>query len=195
MLIANDKIIALIGFKESTLTQEAEYFVKSEHKNDTIIITPDEFLQLSNRNQYQYIVAFTLDQGQRTQIINVVEQENLDCARYIHDTVVCYDKNIESVIGRGTFVAPYSTILLNAKIGKYCILAGQVGIAGHLTIADGTVLGAKSGVNSNIKKENQKLFGSPAFDYGESIKASIVYKKLPQLYKTVTELERKINEK
>jgi len=98
--------------------------------------------------------------------------------------------NVE--IGEHTVMAGQSAIAGSTKIGKYCILAGQVGIAGHLTIADGTVLGAKSGVNSNIKKENQKLFGSPAFDYGESIKASIIYKKLPQLYKTVNELEKTI---
>ncbi|MFY7732052.1 MAG: UDP-3-O-(3-hydroxymyristoyl)glucosamine N-acyltransferase [Bacteroidia bacterium] len=101
--------------------------------------------------------------------------------------------NVE--IGEHTVMAGQSAIAGSTKIGKYCILAGQVGIGGHLTIADGTVLGAKSGVNSNVKKENQRLFGAPAFEYAESIKASIVYKKLPQLYKTVNELERKINEK
>jgi UDP-3-O-[3-hydroxymyristoyl] glucosamine N-acyltransferase len=101
--------------------------------------------------------------------------------------------NVE--IGEHTVMAGQSAIAGSTKIGKYCILAGQVGIGGHLTIADGTVLGAKSGVNSNVKKENQRLFGAPAFEYAESIKASIVYKKLPQLYKTVNELEKKINEK
>ena len=101
--------------------------------------------------------------------------------------------NVE--IGEHTVMAGQSAIAGSTKIGRYCILAGQVGIAGHLTIAEGSVLGAKSGVNSSIKKENQKWFGAPAFEYADSLKSSIIFKKLPQLYKTVSELEKKINEK
>jgi len=35
-------------------------------------------------------------------------------------------------------------------IGDFAVLAGQVGIADHLTIGDGAVLGARAGVMSNV---------------------------------------------
>jgi acetyltransferase-like isoleucine patch superfamily enzyme len=155
MLIANHKTIALIGFSNSTLTQEALHYMALEHTEDIIIVTPDEFLSLSDRSQYQYGVAFTLDTTKRAQIIDVVESENLDCIRYVHDTVVCYNKDIESVIGRGSFVAPYSTILLNAKIGNHCIIEAYCLIAHYSELQDnviihaGSMIAGKTTVGSN----------------------------------------------
>jgi UDP-3-O-[3-hydroxymyristoyl] glucosamine N-acyltransferase len=99
------------------------------------------------------------------------------------------------VIGEHTVIAGQSGIAGSSKVGKYCIIGAQVGMVGHISIADGSIIGGKSGISGSIKEENKKWFGLPAFDYTESIKASIVYKKLPQLYKTVNELEKKINEK
>jgi UDP-3-O-[3-hydroxymyristoyl] glucosamine N-acyltransferase len=155
MLIANHKTIALIGFANSTLTQEAHHYMSLEHTGDIIIISPDEFLSLPNRAEYQYGVAFTLDTAKRAEIINVVESENLDCIRYIHDTVVCYNKDIESVIGRGSFVAPYSTILLNARIGNHCIVEAYCLIAHYSELKDnvivhaGSMIAGKTTVGSN----------------------------------------------
>jgi acetyltransferase-like isoleucine patch superfamily enzyme len=155
MLIANYKTIALIGFANSTLTQEALHYMALEHTEDIIIITPDDFLSLADRSQYQYGVAFTLDTAKRAEIINIVESENLDCIKYMHDTVVCYNKDIESVIGRGSFVAPYSTILLNAKIGNHCIVEAYCLIAHYSELKDnviihaGSMIAGKTTVGSN----------------------------------------------
>jgi acetyltransferase-like isoleucine patch superfamily enzyme len=155
MLIANHKTIALIGFANSTLTQEAEHYMRLEHYGDIIIISPDEFLSLSDRSTYQYGVAFTLDTAKRKEIINVIESENLDCIRYVHDTVVCYNKDINSVIGRGSFVAPYSTILLNAKIGNHCIIEAYCLVAHYAELKDnviihaGSMIAGKTTVGSN----------------------------------------------
>lgn len=46
MLIANNKTIALIGYPESTLTQEAEYWMGLEHSGNITIISPDEFEEI-----------------------------------------------------------------------------------------------------------------------------------------------------
>jgi UDP-3-O-[3-hydroxymyristoyl] glucosamine N-acyltransferase len=35
-------------------------------------------------------------------------------------------------------------------IGDFAVLAGQVGVADHLTIGEGAILGAKAGVMSNV---------------------------------------------
>lgn len=108
------------------------------------------------------------------------------------DNFIQVAHNVE--IGEHTVIASQSGIAGSTKIGKYCILAGQVGIAGHLNIADGTVIGAQSGINSSIKNENQKWFGSPAFEYSDSLKSSVIYRKLPDMIKRLQELEKKMAE-
>ena len=46
---------------------------------------------------------------------------------------------------------------------KHCVLAGQVGVAGHIEIADNCVFGAQTGVAGNIRKAGQYM-GYPAID-------------------------------
>ncbi|MES2779860.1 MAG: UDP-3-O-(3-hydroxymyristoyl)glucosamine N-acyltransferase [Bacteroidota bacterium] len=96
--------------------------------------------------------------------------------------------NVE--IGEHTVIASQAGIAGSTKIGKYCVVGGQVGFAGHITIADGSMFGAQSGIASSIKDENGKWFGSPAFEYKEVLKSSVVYKRLPELEKRINELEK-----
>ena len=44
------------------------------------------------------------------------------------------------------------------------MIGGQVGIIGHLTIADGVKIAAQSGVGKSITEENAIVEGSPAFN-------------------------------
>ncbi|MES2380498.1 MAG: UDP-3-O-(3-hydroxymyristoyl)glucosamine N-acyltransferase [Bacteroidota bacterium] len=109
------------------------------------------------------------------------------------DNLVQIAHNVE--IGEHTVIASQSGVAGSTKIGKYCILAGQVGVVGHITIADGSIIGAQSGVNSSLKKAEQKWFGSPAFEYGDALKSSVVFKKLPDLVKRINELEKKLEDR
>lgn len=70
------------------------------------------------------------------------------------------------------------------------MFAGQVGIAGHLKIADGTKLGAQAGIAGDIKNENSIYTGYPAIDHRNFLRSSIVFKKLPELKARIDELER-----
>jgi carbonic anhydrase/acetyltransferase-like protein (isoleucine patch superfamily) len=140
MLIANDKPIVLIGYAQSTVTQEANHFISADRPGKVKIITPTEFLNLTDKQQYQYFVGFTLDIDLRNQIINLIEEENLDCIRYVHDTVVYYNPDINSWLGRGSFIAPYSTILLHAKIGKHCIIETYCLVAHYSELKDNIIL-------------------------------------------------------
>jgi UDP-3-O-[3-hydroxymyristoyl] glucosamine N-acyltransferase len=72
------------------------------------------------------------------------------------------------------------------------MLAGQVGIAGHLIIANDTRLGAQSGVSKSIKTEGHRLMGSPAFEYGAYFKCYAVFKKLPDIQYRLKELESRM---
>jgi UDP-3-O-[3-hydroxymyristoyl] glucosamine N-acyltransferase len=104
------------------------------------------------------------------------------------DNLVQVAHNVE--IGEHTVIAAQSGIAGSTKIGKYCVVGGQVGFAGHITVADGSMFGAQTGVASSIKEENKKWFGSPAFEYKEVLKSSVVHRRLPELEKRINELEK-----
>jgi UDP-3-O-[3-hydroxymyristoyl] glucosamine N-acyltransferase len=72
------------------------------------------------------------------------------------------------------------------------MLAGQVGIAGHLTIANSTSIGAQSGISKSVTEEGLKLMGSPAIEFGSFFKSYAVFKKLPDIRHRLKDLENKI---
>jgi len=108
------------------------------------------------------------------------------------DNLVQIAHNVE--IGINTVIAAQTGISGSTKLGKRCIVGGQVGIAGHLHIADGTVFGAQTGLSSTIKSPNQVLQGYPALPITTFQRASIVYKNLPDLQKTIFAMQKKIQE-
>jgi hypothetical protein len=55
------------------------------------------------------------------------------------------------------------TVLVLCAIGDRVILAGQVGVAGNLTIGDGAVVTAQSGIASSVEPGGV-VSGSPSFD-------------------------------
>lgn len=142
MLVANLKPIQIIGFAESTVSQEAKHFISQEFSGDVSIITPDEFLNLTDKTLFQYVIGFTIDVDLRKKIIETINTNELDCIRYMHDTVVCYEKDIAKVIGKGTFVAPYTTLLLGSKIGNFCIIETNCLIAHYATLGNNVIIHA-----------------------------------------------------
>ena len=71
------------------------------------------------------------------------------------------------------------------------MVGGQVGIAGHLIIANNVRIQAQSGVGRNIK-ENEVLQGSPTFGYSDYSKSYVHFKNLPKLVKEIEELKKQI---
>ena len=108
------------------------------------------------------------------------------------DNLVQIAHNVEVDIN--TVIAAQSGIAGSTKIGKQCVLAGQVGIAGHLEIADGSVFGAQTGVPSSLKTPNQIYQGYPAVTLGVFQRASVIFKKLPDLQKSIYELQKQLAE-
>ncbi len=72
--------------------------------------------------------------------------------------------------------------------------SGQVGIVGHLNIADGTIVTAQSGISKSITKSGEVLMGSPAFDANKYRKAFVHFRNLEQLVQRVSELEKQIKQ-
>jgi hypothetical protein len=74
MLVANLKPIQIIGFAESTVSQEAKHFISQEFfGGDVSIITPDEFLSLPDKTLFQYVIGFTIEVDLRKKIIETLE--------------------------------------------------------------------------------------------------------------------------
>lgn len=108
------------------------------------------------------------------------------------DNLIQVGHNVD--IGENTVIAAQSGIAGSTRIGKSCRIGGQVGFVGHIEIAAGTQIQAQSGIASPIKKPGQAFFGSPAIDYKNYIRSYAVFKKLPELYKKIQELERQISQ-
>ena len=97
-------------------------------------------------------------------------------------------------IGENTVIAAHSGISGSTKIGKNCLIGGQVGFAGHIEVADGTKIGAQAGVIGTIKEKDTTIQGSPAFNLRDFQKSNIIFRRLPELYKKLAQLEREIKE-
>jgi UDP-3-O-[3-hydroxymyristoyl] glucosamine N-acyltransferase len=68
-------------------------------------------------------------------------------------------------------------------------MGGQVGTAGHLSIADGVKVAGRSGITKSIEQANSTITGFPAAEHSTALRAQIHVKNLPNLEKRVKELE------
>jgi len=106
------------------------------------------------------------------------------------DNLIQIAHNVE--IGENTVVAAQSGISGSTKIGPNSVIGGQVGIAGHLTLAKGTQIGAQAGINFNITEENKQWHGSPAQPLRNWMRASVIFKHLPDVEKRINLLEEEV---
>lgn len=107
------------------------------------------------------------------------------------DNLIQIAHNVE--IGQHTVMAALSGVAGSSKVGEWCMIGGQVGIAGHLKVGDRIGIGAQTGVLHNIKSDSN-IMGTPAIDGKHFFKSSVVFKKLPELYNTINNLEKEVNE-
>lgn len=96
-------------------------------------------------------------------------------------------------VGKHTVIAAQTGVAGSTKIGEYCQIGGQVGFVGHVQVADRTRIQAQSGVAAPVEHPDQSLFGSPAFGYRDYLRSYALFKRLPDLYKRIHELEQRLN--
>lgn len=104
------------------------------------------------------------------------------------DNLVQIAHNVE--IGENTVIASQTGVSGSTKVGKNCVIAGQVGIVGHIELADHTTVGAKSGISKTVKKTNTIISGTVAIDHKQYLKATTLFKRLPELHQQVQQLEK-----
>jgi UDP-3-O-[3-hydroxymyristoyl] glucosamine N-acyltransferase len=93
-------------------------------------------------------------------------------------------------IGEGTYFAAQSLVGGSTKVGKNCMISGQVGMVGHLTIADNTSMTAQAGISKSITKPGDTYMGSPAFEISKYRKTYIHFRNLESLVQRVDKIEK-----
>ena len=106
------------------------------------------------------------------------------------DNLIQIAHNVE--IGECTVIAAQAGVAGSSKIGKNCMIGGQTAVSGHLTIADEVKIAGQSGIASSIKEVGKIVQGPMAFDIRDFQRSYIIFKKLPELYRTVNTLKKDI---
>ncbi len=98
-----------------------------------------------------------------------------------------------SVVGEDNIICSQVGIAGSTILGKSVLLAGQVGVSGHLTIHDNAIAYAQSGIGHDVPA-GTLVSGSPAFDNRTWLRAVTAFPKLPEMLRTVRELEKRLAE-
>src|ERR1041385_141096 len=96
-----------------------------------------------------------------------------------------------SVVGEDNIICAQTGLAGSSVLGKSVLLAGQVGVSGHLTIHDNAVVYAQSGIGGDVEA-GAVVSGSPAFAAREWLRAITAFQKLPELVKTMRQLEKRL---
>lgn len=104
------------------------------------------------------------------------------------DNLVHIAHNVE--IGEHSYLAAANVVAGSTKIGKNCMFSGQVGVVGHLNIADNTILAAQSGASKNIVKPGQAFLGSPCMEISRFRKVYVHFRNLDSFVEKVEKLEK-----
>ncbi len=107
------------------------------------------------------------------------------------DNLIQVAHNVE--IGANTVMAAQVGISGSTKVGEHCMIGGQVGLGGHITIGNNANIGAQAGIISNIK-DNAQILGSPAIPVKDFFRSSVVFPKLPDMYRQIAQLEKEIKQ-
>lgn len=110
-------------------------------------------------------------------------------------------------IGRGTKMDNMVHIGHDTSVGRNCLFAAQVGIAGAVEIQDGVILWGQVGVNKTITiganamvmgqagvistiEGNKAYWGTPAIDVHEKKREVIWIRRIPEIWKKLRENEK-----
>ena len=116
----------------------------------------------------------------------------------IHDDVILDNQiqiahNVE--IGQGSAMAACSVIAGSTTVGKYCQIAGQVGINGHIDICDGVMLTGMTMVTKSITEPGAYSSGMPHTTNKEWRRNMAHFRNLSDFKERIKELETRSSQK
>lgn len=95
------------------------------------------------------------------------------------------------IIDEHTVMSAQCGVAGSTKIGKWCMVGGQTGFNGHIQIGDKVKVGAHSAIPNSVK-DNTAVMGYPAFEHTKFVRSSIVFKKLPEMYREMDAMKKEI---
>ena len=95
------------------------------------------------------------------------------------------------VVGEDNIICAQTGLAGSSILEKDVLLAGQVGISGHLTIHEGAIIYAQSGIGGDVAA-GSRMSGSPAFAAGDWLRAITTFPKLPELWKLIRDLKKRV---
>lgn len=96
-------------------------------------------------------------------------------------------------VGRRVLFAAQVGIAGSTVIEDDVVLAGQVGVAGHIRVGKGVVATGQTGLTGSIEA-GEFVSGCPEMPNRDWLKASAVFRQLPELRKRVADLEQRLRE-
>ena len=93
-------------------------------------------------------------------------------------------------IGSGCAIAGQVGMAGGVKLGNRVILAGQTGIVNQVKMGDGSMTSAQTGIHNDVAP-GEIVCGTPALPYKLYLKVSAVYGRLPDMYQSLKQLQRK----
>jgi UDP-3-O-[3-hydroxymyristoyl] glucosamine N-acyltransferase len=115
----------------------------------------------------------------------------------------------DTAIGSGTKLDNLVHVGHNVRVGRDCLLCGQVGIAGSTVVGDRVVMGGQVGVSDNLQvgadavlaggsgvtsnvRPGAVLMGYPAMPMDRNIEAYKALRRLPRMARDVAELKKAV---
>ena len=112
-------------------------------------------------------------------------------------------------IGDGTKIDNLVQIAHNCQIGRCCIICGQVGLGGSVTLGDGVMMGGASSVRDNVNigaqaqiagragvtanvEAGADRFGLPALPGREAMQIHSASRRLREMFARLRDLERRL---
>jgi UDP-3-O-[3-hydroxymyristoyl] glucosamine N-acyltransferase len=105
------------------------------------------------------------------------------------DNLVQIAHNTE--IGANNIIAAQTGIAGSSKTGKNVMMGGQVGVLGHVTISEYSLIATRSGVSKSLKNPG-KYRGSPAIEINEYNRQQVHFRRLKNYANSLKILEEKV---
>jgi UDP-3-O-[3-hydroxymyristoyl] glucosamine N-acyltransferase len=97
------------------------------------------------------------------------------------------------VVGEDNIICAQTGLAGSTVLERDVLLAGQVGSSGHLTVHEGAIVYAQSGIGGDVAPKT-RISGSPAFAANEWLRAVTAFQKLPEMLKSIRELKKRVDE-
>jgi len=117
----------------------------------------------------------------------------------LDDTIIGKGSKLGDLIaiGHGTKVGPYCLLVAqvgiagSATLGHHCVVGGQAGIVGHIDVGNVVTIAARSAVINSVP-DGQTLAGIPAIDANQARRVYSLIQYLPEMRKSIRRIEKRL---